>query len=101
MQSTLLEVLGFAAGACTTLAFLPQITKVWRTKQVNDISLGMYSIFVLGVALWLSYGLLRGALPIVVANAVTLALSGSVLVMKLRYDHRAAREERSHPMRPH
>ena len=101
MQNTLLEVLGFTAGACTTLAFLPQITKVWRTKQVNDISLGMYSIFVLGVALWLSYGLLRGALPIVVANAITLALAGSVLVMKLRYDHHAAREERSRPTRPH
>ena len=82
---TLLDMLGFLAGACTTLAFLPQILQVWRTRQVADISLGMYTIFVFGVALWLAYGIWSDAPPVVAANAITLVLAGSVLVMKIRY----------------
>ena len=77
--------LGLVAGLLTTVAFLPQVWKVWKSRSARDISLPMYLIFTLGVALWLVYGLLTAALPIIVANAVTLLFAGAVLVMKLRF----------------
>jgi len=83
---SLTDLLGHAAGFCTTIAFVPQVLKVYRSRSARDISLGMYAVFVLGLALWLAYGWMLGAWPIVVANALTIALAGSVLVMKLRYD---------------
>lgn len=77
--------IGSAAATLTTTAFIPQALKVWHTKHTADISLGMYAMFTLGVALWLAYGILLGAWPIVVANAITLLLAGSVLAMKMRF----------------
>ena len=79
------ELIGYCAAALTTLSFLPQAWHTWRTRDVRGISLGMYSAFTLGVALWLLYGLLLGAWPVVLANAVTLALAAGILGMKLRY----------------
>ena len=76
---------GYAAATLTTSAFVPQVWLTWRTKDVSGISLGMYSVFTLGVALWLLYGLTLGAWPITIANAVTLTLALAILVMKLRY----------------
>ncbi|KAF0814349.1 Sugar transporter SemiSWEET [Andreprevotia sp. IGB-42] len=87
---TLIDLLGLAAGVCTTAAFVPQVLMVWRTRSARDISLGMYGLFVTGVALWLVYGVLAGAMPVMVANGVTLLLASAVLLMKLRFD-RAAR----------
>ncbi len=80
-----ISCIGLGAALCTTLAFLPQAIKTIRTKQTKDLSLGMYSVFVTGVALWLVYGLLNRDVPITVANAITLLLAGTVLVMKLRH----------------
>ena len=79
------ELIGYCAAALTTLSFLPQAWHTWRTRDVRGISLGMYSAFTLGVALWLLYGLLLGAWPVVLANAITLALAAGILGMKLRY----------------
>lgn len=79
------DLIGYIAASLTTLSFLPQALHTFRTRDVSGISLGMYSMFATGVALWLVYGLLLGAWPIVVANAVTLALALAILVMKLRY----------------
>ncbi len=79
------DLIGYLAAGLTTLSFLPQALHTFRTRDVSGISLGMYSLFTAGVALWLVYGLLLGAWPIVVANAVTLALALAILVMKLRY----------------
>lgn len=79
------DLIGYLAASLTTLSFLPQALHTFRTRDVSGISLGMYSMFATGVALWLVYGLLLGAWPIVVANAVTLALALAILVMKLRY----------------
>ncbi len=79
------EWIGLLAGFCTTLAFVPQVVQVYRSRSAKDISLGMYSIFVCGVGLWLAYGLLIGSLPIIAANMVTLLLAGAVLVAKLRF----------------
>lgn len=82
------DLVGYAAATLTTAAFLPQAWKTFRTRDVSGISLTMYSLFTLGVALWLVYGVMQGAWPIIVANAITLALSCAVLAMKLGY-HRA------------
>jgi MtN3 and saliva related transmembrane protein len=79
------DIIGFAAACLTTLSFVPQAWHTFRSKDVSGISLGMYACFTLGVFLWLVYGLLLGAWPIVVANAVTLALACTILGMKLRY----------------
>lgn len=76
--------IGYAAATLTTASFIPQAWLSFRSGDVSGISLGMYSIFTLGIALWLGYGLLLQAWPIVLANAVTLTLSGSILVLKLR-----------------
>ncbi|MEX2630922.1 MAG: SemiSWEET transporter [Tistlia sp.] len=81
----LTTLIGLAAGACTTLAFLPQALKAWRTRSTRDISLSMFLVLVTGVALWLAYGLLLGDLPLIAANGVTLLLAGSILLLKLRH----------------
>ena len=79
------ELVGYVAAAITTASFVPQVWHTWRTRDVGGISLGMYSAFAAGVFLWLVYGLLLDAWPIVVANAITLALAASILAMKLRW----------------
>lgn len=76
---------GMGAGVLTTVAFLPQAIKTWRTRSARDISLAMFLTMVLGIVLWLAYGLLKGDLPLVLANAVTLFLAGTILAFKLRY----------------
>ena len=82
------EWLGFAAAACTTLAFLPQAIYVWRRRSAEDISLSMYLIMISGVALWIVYGLRIHSVPLVAANVATLALAGAVLAGKLRFRKR-------------
>ena len=81
----LTEWIGFAAASMTTASFIPQAWLTFRTRDVRGISLGMYSVFTAGVALWLAYGIALEAWPIVVANAITLALALAILVMKLRF----------------
>ena len=85
---SLTEIIGYLAAALTTCSFVPQALHTFRTRDVGGISLGMYSVFTTGVALWLVYGITLSAWPIVVANAVTLALAGTILVMKLVYEAR-------------
>jgi MtN3 and saliva related transmembrane protein len=80
-----LTLLGFLAGFCTTVAFIPKVTKTWRTKSSKDISLGMIAVYLAGIALWLIYGLALGDLPIILANLATFVLAGWVLFFKLRY----------------
>ncbi len=85
MTATLFTIIGFAAAALTTIAFLPQAVKIWRSRSSRDVLLGMAVIMLIGVVLWLAYGLLRGDLPIIAANVVTLFVAGSILVGKLRF----------------
>lgn len=77
--------IGMIAGTLTTLAFLPQVMQVVKTKSTEDISLVMYIVFITGVAFWLLYGILLGAWPVIIANIVTFILALIVLVMKLRF----------------
>lgn len=85
---TSIETIGYVAATLTTGSFVPQAWHTFRTRDVSGISLGMYTVFVLGSALWLAYGLLIAAVPVVIANAVTLALALAILAMKLRYRDR-------------
>ncbi|QKJ65529.1 SemiSWEET transporter [Deefgea piscis] len=84
-----LSLIGMSAALCTTIAFVPQVWQVWRSRSAKDISLGMYLIFVTGVSLWLVYGFMLGDWPLILANSVTLLLAGAVLLMKLYFEHKA------------
>ncbi|MGC4115920.1 MAG: SemiSWEET transporter [Myxococcales bacterium] len=77
--------IGSVAAVLTTLAFVPQALMVIREKQTRGISLGMYVLFTVGVALWFVFGLLIGSVPVTVANGITLVLASIILAMKLRY----------------
>lgn len=79
------EWIGYAAAVLTTASFVPQFWQTWRTRDVSGISLPMYAAFAGGVSLWLVYGLVIGAWPVIVANAVTLALALGILAMKVRW----------------
>ncbi len=80
-----IDWIGSIAASLTTISFIPQVWKVWRTRHTLDISLGMYALFTCGVALWLVYGLILSLWPIIIANSITLLLAGAVLIMKLRF----------------
>lgn len=81
----LTDWIGYAAATLTTASFVPQAWLTFKTRDVRGISLGMYSAFTLGIALWLAYGLLIEAWPVVIANVITLALAASILWMRLRF----------------
>ena len=80
----MVTILGLLAATLTTIAFVPQVVKTWRTRSTHDISFGMFSLLVAGVFTWLLYGLLIGDLPLVLANGVTFVLAGIVLYFKIR-----------------
>ena len=82
-----ISLLGLVAGAFTTIAFLPQVMKTWKSRSAKDLSLGMFSIFTVGVGLWLTYGILINDLPVILANVVTLMLASTLLFFKLRWKH--------------
>ncbi len=82
---TYADWIGYGAALLTTAAFVPQAVKSWSTRDLSGISLGMYGLFTLGVALWLAYGLFIRSWPVVVANAITLVLAGMVLALKIRH----------------
>ncbi|MFH1877964.1 MAG: SemiSWEET transporter [Candidatus Omnitrophota bacterium] len=85
MQSFHVNVIGLAAGFCTTIAFVPQIVKILRTKHARDISLYMYIILTTGICLWLIYGILMNALPVIAANTVSFVLCSFILIAKMVY----------------
>jgi MtN3 and saliva related transmembrane protein len=84
------EWIGYAAASLTTASFVPQAWLTFKTRDVSGISLGMYSAFTLGIGLWLAYGLLIEAWPVVIANVITLVLAASILAMRLRFGRKAS-----------
>jgi MtN3 and saliva related transmembrane protein len=80
-----IDLIGTLAGCLTTISFVPQVVKTWRTRSGEDVSTGMFVLFSLGVLLWLIYGLVLGAFPIILANGATLILALLVIVLKYRY----------------
>ena len=79
----MIDLLGYVAAVLTTVAFLPQVIKAFRTKSTRDMSLTMWLLLFIGIACWLVYGILLGARPIIAANGVTLVLAGTILVLKI------------------
>ena len=88
-----MEWMGYIAGFCTTIAFLPQVIRTYKTRSAKDISLGMYLVFCFGVIMWLLYGVSINAMAIVWANSATIILSGAMLLMKIVFDRREKKEE--------
>lgn len=82
------EWMGYLAGVLTTLAFVPQLYKTWQSKSAHDISYGMYALFSLGLVLWTAYGLIKNAIPIVIANIITLLLALTILVLKFIFERK-------------
>lgn len=82
------NAIGMVAAVCTTISFVPQLIRVWRLRSAREISLTMFMVFSLGTLLWLVYGALIHSVPVMVANAVTLALSLAILVLKVRFGSR-------------
>lgn len=79
------EYIGYFAAFCTTVAFIPQAYKVWKTKSTKDISLSMFIIFTTGVLSWLIYGISIVNFPIILANSITLTLSIFILAYKILF----------------
>jgi MtN3 and saliva related transmembrane protein len=88
MSPEMKDFIGLVAGALTTVAFVPQLLKIYASKSGKDVSARMFVIFSAGVALWLVYGILIGSLPVIIANTVTLALSVAIMALKIRYARR-------------
>ena len=80
-----LTFIGLLAATLTTGAFLPQMLKTWQTKSARDVSFGMLITFIMGVFLWLIYGLMRQDIAIILANAITLLLNLMILWLKIKY----------------
>ena len=85
MPDFLIDAVGYSAAMITTLCWLPQAVRILRTRDTRAISLASYSAFAAGVGLWLIYGLFIGNLPVIVANAVTLALTLAIVLLKVRF----------------
>ena len=84
MVSYNVDLIGYLAGGLTTIAFIPQVWRTWRTKSAEDLSMMMLTTFTMGVALWFAYGVALGSTPMIVSNAVTLAQSAFLVGMKVR-----------------
>ena len=80
------DSVGYCAAVLTTISLVPQAWHTWRTRHARGISLGMLSLYAVGVLLWFCYGLLLGAWPVILANALSLVLALFLLAMKLRWD---------------
>jgi len=79
------ELIGMVAGTLTTVSFVPQVMKTWKSRSAKDISLGMFLLFSLGVALWLIYGIGISSMPVILANAITLVLALGIILMKVAF----------------
>lgn len=89
----MIQILGLAAGACTSLAAVPQLVKTWKTKEVGDVSTSMFLLYVVGMSMWLTYGIIRSDIPIVATNAIALTFHGLMLFFKIKYKNKADEKE--------
>jgi len=84
--------LGYFAGFLTTVALVPQVSKTWKTKSADDFSLAMLLIWCAGIVCWIAYGFLLNAAPLILCNLATFIMAGAILVMKLKFKGRLAKE---------
>ena len=88
MEFGWIDVLGIAAGCCTTAAVIPQIKKAWQTKEVEDISIWMVLVLITGVTLWTIYGIFKHDLAIILFNGISVVLNSSLLYLRIRYKNK-------------
>ncbi|WP_413774269.1 SemiSWEET family sugar transporter [Polaribacter sp. PL03] len=79
------EIIGLVAALLTTISFLPQVYKTWKTKDTSGLSLTMFVVFFIGIILWLIYGIYLNSLPMILANSITATSSLYLIIMKLKY----------------
>ena len=84
-QFNFTDFFGFAAAFLTTIAFLPQLYKTWKTKSADDVSLVMLLLFITGLICWIIYGYKIDSIPILVANVITFIFNFSILILKITY----------------
>ncbi len=96
MSTLVTEIVGYCAATMTTIAFVPQVLQALRTKDLSSVSLAMYITFCIGIALWLVYGMMLQAWPVVIANIFTLGLAGVVLALKVKQVLAQKRADNSH-----
>ena len=80
-----ITVIGLTAGALTTISFFPQVLQIYRTKKTKDLSLPMFVILTIGIFLWLIYGILSKALPVIAANSIAFIFCSYIVITKIRY----------------
>jgi MtN3 and saliva related transmembrane protein len=90
------DLTGYIAAFCTTVAYVPQAVKVYKTHHTKDISIGMFLIMVVGLFLWLLYGFMAGSKPIIWSNTVTIIVAGYILIMKIKLDILKPKVTKSH-----
>ena len=90
MATMWVNVVGVVAAVCSMTSFVPQIVKMVRERDASSVSLRMYVVTVTGFCFWIAYGLMIGSWPVAVSNAISLALSGAILLMKWRMDRQGA-----------
>lgn len=88
MEIDSVEIIGLIAAILTTSAFVPQVIKTWKTKDVEGLSLTMYSVFFVGIVLWLVYGILIESLSVILANVITAILALILVYFKIRFKNR-------------
>ena len=83
-----IDFFGFLAALLTTIAFLPQLYKTWKTKSAGDVSLFMLILFITGLVCWIIYGIKINSIPILVANIITFIFNFSILILKITYQEK-------------
>lgn len=89
MSPLLINALGTVAALCSMSSFVPQVLKIWKERDASSVSLRMYVVTVIGFTLWTAYGIVLASWPLIASNLISLALSGAVLAMKLRFRDRS------------
>jgi MtN3 and saliva related transmembrane protein len=82
---TAIQILGLAAGTITSITFLPQVIQIWKTKSAKDLSLQMLLLLILGVLMWLTYGILAKDAAIIYTNSMVLGMSLIMLYFKFKF----------------
>ena len=89
------DTFGFIAAALTTIAFLPQVIKTWRTKKAEDVSIVMLLMFITGLLFWIVYAIQTNALPVLIANIITFILNLTIRILKLIYGRKTSSAQRT------
>jgi len=79
---------GFVAAGLTTIAFLPQVIKTWRTKKADDVSIVTLIMFITGLVFWILYAIQTNSLPVLIANIITFILNMAILILKLTFSYK-------------